>query len=143
MAKSELSLEDMSDVVSVLSFRIKSPPRSVSGDLIRELSTEIKDLVRIFTSPTAISFAVFHTALLHLTLYQCCPGSGRMTKIVYQKQNCHESNKNIDREFLQISVNPRATKEKLFCGTPCSFRELLLIQDLKLLFSDSFFISLI
>ena len=40
MAKSELSPEDVSDVVLVLSSRIKSPPRSVSGDLIQELSSE-------------------------------------------------------------------------------------------------------
>ena len=40
MAKIKLSAEDVSDVVSVLSSHIKSPPCSVSGDLIRELSTE-------------------------------------------------------------------------------------------------------
>ena len=42
MGKSELSAEDVSDVVSVLSSHIKSPPQSVSGDLIRELSSETR-----------------------------------------------------------------------------------------------------
>ena len=40
MAQSELSPGDMPDAVSVLNSRIKFPPRSVSGDLIRGLSTE-------------------------------------------------------------------------------------------------------
>ena len=44
MAKSELSPEDVSDVVSILSSRIKSRPHSVSGDLIRELS-DVFDII--------------------------------------------------------------------------------------------------
>ena len=58
MAKSEVSPEDLSDVVSVLSSRIKSPEMLRGGDLLRQLSTEIASdtssglLVWILPSPT-------------------------------------------------------------------------------------------
>ena len=58
----------MLDIVSVLSSRIKYPPRSVSGDLIRELSSETTSDT---SSGLSSDFAIHNWLVNHYVFCLC------------------------------------------------------------------------